>query len=102
MLVCHQAILVSSDLVTHYNLNYKYTSDYEWVLKILKKSKAIVNTKLILAKYRNGGLSNTAIKSSLIERFKIMTRYYGIIPTLLNHVIIASRFFWFYIRYRRY
>lgn len=102
MLVCHQAILVSSALVTHYNLNYKYTSDYEWVLKILKKSKAIINTKLILAKYRNGGLSNMVIKSSLIERFKIMSRYYGLIPTLFNHIVITARFIWFYIRFCRY
>ena len=97
MVVCHQAVIVKRELVTPFNTKYRYASDYDWVLKILRKSKRIVNTNMILAKYMKGGYSSKYIKQSLRERFEVMKINYGLIPTLMCHVVIAFRFLFFYL-----
>ncbi len=91
MVVCHQAFIVKRELAELYDLSYKFSSDFEWCIRIMKKSNHIHNTDTILIKYLNEGMTTTNRKASLIERYKIMNRYYGYIPTFVHHI-------WFVIR----
>lgn len=97
MLVCHQAFMVRGDIAKlhPYDLKYKYSSDYDWCIRIMKyaKSKKSVlwNAHLIIANFLQGGLTTKQHKKSLFERFSIMCNYYGFITTFLLH-------FWFLIR----
>lgn len=102
MLVCHQAIIVRRSLADLYNLDYPHSADFDWVIKALKKTSKIVNTHMILANFLDGGQSKQTIKASLSERFKSMKKHYGLIPTLLQHVPIAIRFFSFVLKNRRF
>ena len=96
MLVCHQAILVKRDLADPYNLRYSHSADFDWVIKALKKTNKIKNTRLVLASFLDGGHSKQNIRPSLRERFHSMSRHYGFLPTLLCHIPIAFRFLRFY------
>lgn len=101
MNVSHQAIYIKRSLTEPYNLKYKYSSDIDWIIKAAKKSSNIVNTHLYVAKYLVGGISKKKHLASLKERFKILSNYYGLIPNLINHVIIALNLAVYFVRHRR-
>jgi len=92
MMVSHQSIIVKKNLAPFYDLKYKVSADIDWCLKILKKSDIICNTNLILSKIINQGFSKKFQKTSLKERFWIMSKNYGFFTTLFYHFIIAVRF----------
>ncbi|MVZ66301.1 glycosyltransferase [Sphingobacterium sp. DK4209] len=91
MNVCHQAIYVKRDIAEPYDLQYKLSSDIDWVIRAAKKAKKIVNVRGYVAKYLVGGMSQQRHKQSLKERYEIFKRYYGFLPNLFNHGVIAFR-----------
>lgn len=101
MSISHQAIYVKRNLAEPYDSKYKLSADIDWILKIVKKSNSIVNTHLYVAKYLVGGMSKKRHLQSLKERYEIFKNYYGLIPNLLNHVIIAFRLGFYWILNRR-
>ena len=96
MVVCHQSIIIKKQLVEPYNVYIKVASDFEWVLKALKKSKTIKNTGIYICKFLDGGINKQKIPQGLKERFKIMVNQYGFIVTIASHVPIAIKFFWYW------
>lgn len=101
MNVSHQAIYIKRSLTEPFDLKYKYSADIDWIIKAAKKSSNIVNTHQYVAKYLIGGMSKQKHLESLKERFKILSHYYGLIPTLFNHFFIALNLLQYFIRYRR-
>jgi glycosyltransferase involved in cell wall biosynthesis len=101
MSISHQAIYIKRSLTSPYNLAYKYSADIDWVIKAAKNASSIVNTHMYVAKYLVGGISKKKHLASLKERFRIFTKYYGLIPNLINHVIIAANLLHYFIRHRR-
>lgn len=92
MLVCHQAMAVLRRITSLYNLKYKYSADFDWVIKCLMHSKNNVYINHIVCDYLYEGATTAHHKASLIERFSIMCHYYGCIPTLFRHFKFALRF----------
>ncbi|MEN8157834.1 MAG: glycosyltransferase family 2 protein [Bacteroidota bacterium] len=101
MVVSHQSLLVKRELAVDYNLDYRISADIDWAIRVTKKATQIHNSNLILSRFLEGGISENNIKAGLKERFRIMTRYYGFIPTLLRHFLFGIRLTNFYLRYRR-
>ena len=101
MSISHQAIYIKRSLVSPFDLSYKYSSDIDWIIKATKNASSIVNTHMYVAKYLVGGISKKKHFASLKERFRIFTKYYGLIPNLINHVIIAASLVQYFIRHRR-
>jgi len=95
MLVCHQSMLVKRTLAPEYNLNYRYSSDFDWTIRCLKNASFIHNTGLVLSHFLDGGVSKKKMKASLKERFNIMVHYYGWLPTVLRHLWFVCRAAWF-------
>ena len=91
MLVCHQAFLVKRTLAEPYNLQYKYSSDFDWCIRMMKKADVISNTHLILIDYLDEGMTTRHHKESLIERLRIMAKHYGWCKTLIMHLWFAIR-----------
>ena len=91
MVVCHQSFIVKKSIAPLYNLKYKYTADIDWMIACLKNSKEIVNTNLIVSNFLTGGFSKKNHFSSLMERFTVLQKHFGLIPTLFNHIIILAR-----------
>lgn len=91
MLVCHQAFFARRELTQPYDLNYRFSADFDWCIRIMKKSRTLHNTHLILIDYLNEGVTTRNQKASLKERYRIMCRHYGTLPTLVRHLGFALR-----------
>jgi glycosyltransferase involved in cell wall biosynthesis len=101
MSISHQAIYIKKSLVELYDLNYKLSSDIDWIIKAAKKAKKIVNTKMNVAKYLVGGMSKAKHSESLKERFKIFSKYYGFFPNVFNHGVIAFNLLTYFLKHKR-
>lgn len=95
MLVCHQSMLVKRTVAPEYDLTYRYSSDFDWTIRCLKKSSSIFNMEMVLSHFLDGGVSKKKMKASLKERFNIMATYYGWVPTVLRHTWFVFRAAWF-------
>lgn len=91
MLVCHQAFIVNKRLFQPYDTAYRYSSDFDWAIRMMKQAKYIHNTNLVLINYLNEGLTTTNRKASLKERFNIMVKHYGLVSTIAHHVWFVMR-----------
>lgn len=92
MCVSHQSILVRRELTEPYDLEYKISGDIDWTIRMLRKSKSIVNAGCYISKFLEGGVSASRRKQGLKERFQIMRKHYGLLTTLLNHLFILLRY----------
>lgn len=101
MSVSHQAIYVKRNLAQPFDLRYKYSSDIDWIIRVAKNASSIVNTHMYVAKYLVGGMSKKKHFASLRERFRIFSKYYGLVPNLINHVFIAGNLAMYFVRHRR-
>ncbi len=97
MLVCHQSFYVNTDFAREelYDLRYRYSADFDWCIRLMKKAERlnlpIQNSWEVLTDYLNEGVTTRHHRASLWERFRIMTRHYGLFTTLAEHL-------WFVIR----
>lgn len=93
MLVCHQAFMVKKELAPRYDLNYRFSADYDWTVKCLKRTKPgkCVNLNTVAIDYLSDGLTDKNKLKSLRERFKIMCTHYGTLPTIFNHIKFIFR-----------
>nr|WP_199156783.1 glycosyltransferase family 2 protein [Pedobacter sp. ASV2] len=101
MNISHQAIYIRRSILVPYDLKYKYSSDIDWIIKAAKKASSIVNVHRYVAKYLVGGMSKKKHRESLKERFSIFTKYYGLIPNIFNHIIIAGNLAFYFLKHRR-
>jgi len=91
MSVCHQAIYIKRSITKPYDTKYQLSADIDWILDALTKAKLVVNTNRYVAKYLMGGMSKKRHRLSLTERYHIFKKYYGFLPNLLNHGLIAVK-----------
>ena len=91
MMVCHQAFYAKRGIVPMYDLQYRLSSDVDWCIKVMKKAKKLVNVNATVVNYLQNGLSLQHHRASLKERFWIMSKHYGLLPTVGRHL-------WFIIR----
>lgn len=103
MLVCHQAFVARRDLVEPYDLSYRFSADYDWCIRVLKRSdrNAYVGDKPVIS-FLTDGLTDKHHLDSLKERFSIMCRYYGTVPTVLRHLAFIHRAIKRFLRTLRY
>lgn len=91
MLVCHQAFYARREIAPMYDLKYRLSADVDWCIKVMKRAKKLVNVNATVVNYLQNGISLQYHRQSLIERFKIMSKHYGLLPTIGRHI-------WFVIR----
>ncbi len=97
MVVSHQSIIVKREKAVYYNLDYKYCSDIDWMIRTLKNCKTIRNTNKILSKFLIGGYSKKNIVESNKERFKILRNHFSLLKVLKSHVYLSVKFLKYYI-----
>lgn len=91
MTVCHQAFVVLRKLTNNFDTRYRFSSDYEWCIRCLQRSHRNCYTGTTVINYLNEGLTTDNKWASLMERFRIMSHYYGLFPTLFRHFGFAFR-----------
>lgn len=91
MLVCHQAFIVKREIADRYDLSYQFSSDFDWAIRMIKKSDEIFNRELTLINYLNEGVTTQNRWKSLWERYTIMVKQWGHLSTLLHHTLFVAR-----------
>lgn len=91
MMVCHQAFYAKRTIAPMYDLQYRLSADVDWCIRVMKQAKKLVNVNATVVNYLQNGLSLQHHRASLKERFWIMSKHYGLIPTIARHL-------WFIIR----
>ena len=88
MLVCHQAFMVKASLAPQYDLSYRFSADYDWTIKCIKKTSPdrCINLKIVGINYLADGTTDHNKVKSLLERYRIMSRHYGRLSTFAHHV----------------
>lgn len=90
MVVCHQAFIPRRTICPKY-IDNNLSADIDWVIKILKRSRHNVNTKLIIANFLIGGVSKQKHQQSLKDRFQVLQNHFGFFTNLWNHLRIMLR-----------
>lgn len=99
MLVVHQSFVPRRSLASEYRVDAGLCSDYDWCIEILKKSQENIRVGGIVTNYLMGGLSKKRHRESLSNRYDVMRRHFGLLPTIGAHIWIVIRAGWH--RFRR-
>lgn len=93
MLVCHQAFMAKRSLAGPYDLRYRFSADFDWTVRILRKTtpEKCVNLHRVTIDYLTAGTTDKNRWKSLRERFRIMCRHYGTAGTVLRHISFVGR-----------
>jgi len=97
MLVCHQAFYARLDIARDipYDLQYRHSADVDWCIRVMKEAEKrhlpLLRVPGVVADFMDGGNTTQNHRDSLMERFQIMRKHYGLFTTLAMHV-------WFVIR----
>lgn len=97
MLVCHQAFYARADLAkaTPYDLRYRFSADVDWCIRIMRLARRqrlpMRNVGAVVVNFLDGGLTTAHHQASLRERFCVMTRHYGWLPTIAMHAWFVAR-----------
>lgn len=92
LVVSHQAILVRRAIAMDYDTRYRITADYDWVVKCVTASRGNMYLDEYLCKFLTDGVSAKQRKRAWIERYKIMRQHYGLVQTLVAHLLIVIKY----------
>lgn len=92
MCVSHQGFIVRKEIAPDYKLN-NLSADVEWCIECLKASRKNTLIPGIFVNYLAGGVSKKKWKKSIIDRYVILKKHFGLIPNIIAHLIILVRAF---------
>ena len=97
MLVCHQAFFAKRELAVQepYSLRYRFSADFDWCIRCMQEGerRGMMNVYVRepLTDYLHEGMTTANHRASLQERFSIMAKHYGLVPTVLYHIGFVFR-----------
>ncbi len=91
MLVCHQAFYARRDLCPEYDTTFRFSADFDWCIRVMKQSNNLLHLPFPVADYLEDGMTTRNHRASLIERFRLMCRHYGVFSTIVRHLWFAVR-----------
>jgi glycosyltransferase involved in cell wall biosynthesis len=91
MVVNHQSIILRKNYSAYFDQNYPVAADYNWLCEALKKNPYTKKHHSPISYFEEGGLSSQKKRDSWIERFHIMKRHFGFLPTTYMHFLFIFR-----------
>lgn len=95
MLVCHQAFYINRQIALPYDMTYRFSADFDWCIRCMKEGEKQGMQNLYvhepLADYLAEGMTTANHQASLKERFQIMAKHYGLLPTIGKHIWFIFR-----------
>ncbi|MBO4429985.1 MAG: glycosyltransferase [Bacteroidaceae bacterium] len=95
MLVCHQAFYINRQIALPYDTTYRFSADFDWCIRCMQEGekRGMQNFYIHepLADYLAEGMTTANHKASLKERFRIMAKHYGYLPTIIQHIWFIFR-----------
>lgn len=89
MLVCHQSFIARRSLCPEYDMRYRLSADVDWCIRVMQRAKHFLRIDAPISRYLHEGATTANHRRSLIERFHIMRKYYGLATTLYQHLRFA-------------
>lgn len=90
MRICHQAFIVRRSIAPLYD-STNLSADIDWEIKCLKKARKSTRLPFVVCRYLVGGLSVQRHRRSLLDRFQVLRKHFGLLPTLWSHALIILR-----------
>lgn len=87
MTVCHQSFVARRVICPRYDERYRFSADVDWCIQVMKKAQHYLRSEQVLSLYLNEGATTANHRRSLMERFDVMRRHYGLLPTLGAHLV---------------
>lgn len=93
MLICHQAFCVRKEIAPEYDLAYRFSADYDWTVKCIEATtpEKCRNLNTIAIHYLDDGMTEKNKRASLLERYEIMKKHYGLATALRRHLEFIPR-----------
>ncbi len=95
MLVCHQSFYARRELCVPFDTRYRFSADVDWCIRVMKggaeRHLKNHNMQMVMTDYLDSGMTTRNHKASLLERFKVMQRHYGLLSTLWHHFLFIFR-----------
>lgn len=93
MLICHQAFMVSRNIVPAFDTNFRFSADYDWTIKCIDATipSRCVNLHTVGIRFLTAGTTDRNKVKSLRERYRIMTKHYGHSTTFIRHLSFIPR-----------
>lgn len=97
MVVCHQAFYALTEIAkaTPYDTRYRYSADVDWCIRVMKKAGQmglpLTNVHEVIANYTEEGQTTIHHRKSLMERFDVMRKHYGLAVTVARHLSFVVR-----------
>lgn len=92
LVVCHQAIVVRKSIASMYDTQYKIAADYNWVVDAVSVSRHNTYLDEYVCRFLTEGVSQKHRLLAWKERFRIMLKQFGVLPTLWAHLIIVLKY----------
>lgn len=87
-----QAFMVRRALAPDYDLSYRFSADYDWCIRCLRRTVPERCVRLgVTIDYLSEGLTTRNHGASLRERFAIMGRHYGFATAVWRHLGFIPR-----------
>lgn len=86
MLVCHQSFVARRELCPPYNMSYRFSSDVDWCIRVMKEARSYLRMDEPLSLYLHEGATTANHRRSLLERFQVMRQHYGLFSTIIAHI----------------
>jgi glycosyltransferase involved in cell wall biosynthesis len=90
MLVCHQAFIARKSIAPLYMEN-NLSADVDWEIECLKQAREVKYLDFVVARYLTGGISNKQLKRSLLDRYEVLKKHFGLWGAFSAHVQILFR-----------
>jgi glycosyltransferase involved in cell wall biosynthesis len=90
MLVCHQAFIARKSIAPLFMEN-NLSADIDWEIECLKRAREVTYLDFVVAKYLIGGISNKQLKRSLLDRYEVLKKHFGLLGAITAHVQILFR-----------
>lgn len=91
MLICHQAFMVRREIAPPYDLQYRFSADYDWTIKCIAETtpENCANLQTVAINYLSNGMTDKNKFKSLRERFKVMAKHYGTGAAIKRHLALV-------------
>ena len=92
MLICHQAFMVRRKIAPQYDLQYRFSADYDWTIKCIRNTEPekCLNLQTVAINYLSNGMTDKNKFKSLRERFRVMADHYGLGKTIKRHIALLA------------
>jgi glycosyltransferase involved in cell wall biosynthesis len=91
MVFCHQSFLVKRSIAPKYDTEHIFSADIDWIIRCLKEAKTMSAFTKPIARFQLGGFSQKNHLRSLWDRFQILSRHFGVLETIWNHLYLMRR-----------